>query len=105
MVPTGPEAEEYGRVFEAVSTLTWVAARHPSVRIGFSVLITAIRDAPLLAKQLATIDVLSGGRLTVGVGSSQKHDLPEYENLGESERFSKRGAYLDETIALWRHLW
>ena len=105
MVPAGPEAEEYGWVLEATSALTWVAARHESLRIGFSVIIPAMRDAPLLAKQLATIDYLSGGRLTVGVGSSESHDLPEYENLGKAERFTRRGAYLDETIALWRHLW
>jgi alkanesulfonate monooxygenase SsuD/methylene tetrahydromethanopterin reductase-like flavin-dependent oxidoreductase (luciferase family) len=105
LVPTGDEADEYGWVLEATSALTWIAARFPDVRVGFSVLIPAMRDAPLLAKQLATIDVLTGGRLTVGVGSSEKHDLPEYENLGKADRFARRGAYLDETIALWRHLW
>jgi alkanesulfonate monooxygenase SsuD/methylene tetrahydromethanopterin reductase-like flavin-dependent oxidoreductase (luciferase family) len=105
LVPAGPEAEEYGRVLEATAALTWVAARHPSLRVGFSVIIPAMRDAPLLAKQLATIDVLTGGRLAVGVGSSEKHDLPEYENLGKADRFAVRGRYLDETIALWRHLW
>lgn len=105
IVPTGAEAEDYGRVFEATSTLAWIAGRHPSLRVGFSVIIPAFRDAPLLAKQLATIDVLTDGRLIVGVGSSEKHDLPEYENLGKADRFVRRGAYLDETIALWRHLW
>ena len=58
LVPAGPEAEEYGCVLEATAALTWVAARNPDVRVGFSVLIPAMRDAPLLAKQLATIDVL-----------------------------------------------
>ncbi len=105
MVPAGPEAEEYGWVLEATTALTWVAAQFPKLRVGFSVIIPAMRDAPLLAKQLATIDFLTGGRLTVGVGSSEKHDLPEYENLGKADRFASRGAYLDETIALWRHLW
>jgi alkanesulfonate monooxygenase SsuD/methylene tetrahydromethanopterin reductase-like flavin-dependent oxidoreductase (luciferase family) len=105
LVPSGEENEAYGRIFEATSTLAWVAGRHPDLRVGFSVIIPAMRDAPLLAKQLATIDVLTGGKLVVGVGSSEKHDLPEYENLGKAERFAKRGAYLDETIALWRHLW
>jgi alkanesulfonate monooxygenase SsuD/methylene tetrahydromethanopterin reductase-like flavin-dependent oxidoreductase (luciferase family) len=105
MVPAGAEAEEYGWVLEATSALTWVAARYDSLRVGFSVIIPAMRDAPLLAKQLATIDHLTGGRLTVGVGASESHDLPEYENLGKGDRFARRGAYLDETIALWRHLW
>jgi alkanesulfonate monooxygenase SsuD/methylene tetrahydromethanopterin reductase-like flavin-dependent oxidoreductase (luciferase family) len=105
MVPAGPEAEEYGWVLEATTALAWVAARHESLRVGFSVIIPAMRDAPLLAKQIATLDHLSGGRLTVGVGASETHDLPEYENLGKAERFARRGAYLDETISLWRHLW
>jgi alkanesulfonate monooxygenase SsuD/methylene tetrahydromethanopterin reductase-like flavin-dependent oxidoreductase (luciferase family) len=105
LVPAGPEARAYGWVLEATTAAAWVAARHPSLRIGFSVLIPAMRDAPLLAKQLATLDVLAGGRLTVGVGSSEEHDLPEYENLGKADRFRRRGRYLDEAIALWRHLW
>jgi alkanesulfonate monooxygenase SsuD/methylene tetrahydromethanopterin reductase-like flavin-dependent oxidoreductase (luciferase family) len=105
LVPSGAENEDYGRIFEATSTLAWAAGRQPDLRVGFSVIIPAMRDAPLLAKQLATIDVLTGGKLVVGVGSSEKHDLPEYENLGKAERFATRGAYLDETIALWRHLW
>jgi len=105
LVPAGPEADEYGWVLEATTALTWVAARFPRLRVGFSVLIPAMRDAPLLAKQLATLDVLTGGRLTVGVGVSDTDDLPEYENLGKGDRFKRRGAYLDESIALWRHLW
>lgn len=105
LVPAGPEAEEYGWTLEATSALTWVAARAPGLRVGFSVIIPAMRDAPLLAKQLATIDVLTGGQLTVGVGVSDKYDLPEYENLGKGDRFPRRGAYVDEAIALWRHLW
>jgi alkanesulfonate monooxygenase SsuD/methylene tetrahydromethanopterin reductase-like flavin-dependent oxidoreductase (luciferase family) len=105
IVPTGVEAGDYGRIFEATTTLAWVAGRRPGLRVGFSVIIPAMRDAPLVAKQLATIDVLTGGKLVVGVGSSEKHDLPEYENLGKAERFARRGAYLDETIGLWRHLW
>lgn len=105
MVPDGPEAGEYGVMLEALTALTYVAARYPRVTIGTSVIVPAMRDAPLLAKELATLDVLSGGRLIVGVGVSDKGDIAEYTNLGKAERFSRRGAYLDEAIALWRHLW
>jgi alkanesulfonate monooxygenase SsuD/methylene tetrahydromethanopterin reductase-like flavin-dependent oxidoreductase (luciferase family) len=106
MVPAGPEAGEYGWVLEATTALAWTAARYEAIpRVGFSVIIPAMRDAPLLAKQLATLDVLSSGRLTVGVGVSEKHDLPEYENLGKADRFTRRGRYLDEAVRLWRHLW
>lgn len=105
LVPRGPEAGEYGCILEAVTALTYVAARHESLTVGFSVIIPAMRDAPLLAKQLATLDVLTHGRLIVGVGVSDKYDLTEYENLGKAERFPRRGAYLDEAVELWRHLW
>lgn len=105
MVPPGPEAAEYGVMLEALTALTYVGARHPRVVLGTSVLVPAMRDAPLLAKQLATLDVLTGGRLVVGVGASDSGDLPEYTNLGKADRFAGRGAYLDEAVALWRHLW
>ena len=105
MVPRGPEADEYGSILEATTALAWVGARYESLTLGTSVLVPAMRDAPLLAKQIATIDVLTKGRLIIGVGVSDSYDLPEYTNLGKAERFPDRGAYLDESIALWRHLW
>lgn len=105
MVPDGPEADEYGVMLEALTSLTYVAARYEELTVGTSVVVPAMRDAPLLAKELATLDVLSGGRLVVGVGVSDKDDIAEYANLGKAERFSRRGAYVDEAIALWRHLW
>lgn len=105
MVPRGVEADEYGCILEATTALAWVGARHESLTLGTSVLVPAMRDAPLLAKQIATIDVLTKGRLIIGVGVSDADDLPEYTTLGRAERFPDRGAYLDESIALWRHLW
>lgn len=105
LVPAGDEAGEYGCILEALTALTWVGARYDSLLLGTSVLVPAMRDAPLLAKQIATLDVLTGGRTVIGVGASDKHDDVEYANLGKAERFARRGAYLDETIRLWRHLW
>jgi alkanesulfonate monooxygenase SsuD/methylene tetrahydromethanopterin reductase-like flavin-dependent oxidoreductase (luciferase family) len=105
LVSQGPEADEYGCILEATTALSWVGARYETLTLGTSVLVPAMRDAPLLAKQIATIDVLTRGRLIVGVGVSDAYDLPEYQNLGKADRFADRGAYLDEAIALWRHLW
>jgi alkanesulfonate monooxygenase SsuD/methylene tetrahydromethanopterin reductase-like flavin-dependent oxidoreductase (luciferase family) len=105
MVPRGPEADEYGIMLEALATLAWVGGRHEHLIFGTSVISPAMRDAAMLAKELATIDVLLGGRLTVGVGVSDTGDLPEYTNMGKADRFTRRGAYVDEAIALWRHLW
>ncbi|MBI2777247.1 MAG: TIGR03619 family F420-dependent LLM class oxidoreductase [Chloroflexi bacterium] len=96
-------AEDYGRIFEAVTTLAYVAGRTTRVRLGASVIVVPMRNAVVLAKELATIDVLSRGRLTVGVGVGWSR--PEFENVGLVERYAARGAYTEETILLWRHLW
>lgn len=95
--------DPYGRVFEALATLAYLAGRTRSIVLGTSVIVPPMRDAILLAKELAAIDALSRGRLIVGVGAGW--DLAEFTNLGHADRFGVRGAYLDETIALWRHLW
>ncbi len=96
-------APEYGRIYEAILTLAWVGARHPGLRLGTSVIVVPQRNAVLLAKELATLDALSGGRVIAGVGVGWSRD--EFANLGVEDQFRVRGAYLDETIALWRHLW
>ncbi|HET7168274.1 MAG TPA: TIGR03619 family F420-dependent LLM class oxidoreductase [Candidatus Limnocylindrales bacterium] len=102
LVPTA-DADDYGRIFEALLSLTWVAARHPTVRLGTSVIVVPQRNAVVLAKELATLDALSGGRVIAGVGIGWNGT--EFGNLGVADRMTVRGAYLDETIALWRHLW
>jgi alkanesulfonate monooxygenase SsuD/methylene tetrahydromethanopterin reductase-like flavin-dependent oxidoreductase (luciferase family) len=105
LVGRGDEVDEYGWILEALTSLAWVGARHPTLRLGTSAVVPAMRDAPQLAKELATIDVLTEGRLTVAVGVGERQDAPEWANLGKSDRMAVRGAYVDETIALWRHLW
>ena len=102
LVP-GDAADDYGRIFDAILTLAWVGARHPRVRLGTSVIVVPQRNAVVLAKELATLDALSGGRLVAGVGVGWH--AGEFANVGAADRFHVRGAYLDETIALWRHLW
>lgn len=96
-------AEDYGRIYEAVTTLAWAAGRSREIRLGASVIVVPMRNAVLLAKQLATLDALSNGRLIAGFGVGWNSD--EFANVGVSERFHERGAYTDETIALCRHLW
>src|SRR5262245_23652185 len=103
LVDRGAQAEDYRTNYDAIQTLAWVAARHPSVRIGTSVIVVPQRNAVVLAKELATLDALSGGRVIAGVGVGW--NLREFRNLGMADRFPERGAYLSETISLWRHLW
>lgn len=103
VIVPGAAADEYGHIYEAILTLAWVGAQHPGIRLASSVIVVPQRNAVLLAKELATLDSLSNGRVIVGVGVGWNRD--EFANLGEADRFHVRGAYLDETIRLWRHLW
>lgn len=96
-------AEDYGRTFEILTTLAWVAGRYADIRIGTSVVVVPMRNAVELAKELATMDELSGGRLIAGLGAGWS--VREFGNLALADRFHVRGAYLEETIALFRHLW
>ena len=73
------------------------------LRLGTSVIVVPQRQAVVLAKELATLDVLSRGRVIAGVGIGWNR--VEFANLGMADRFAVRGAYLDETVRLWRHLW
>jgi probable F420-dependent oxidoreductase len=97
------DASDYGWITEGLATLAYLAARTKRVKLGASVFVVPMRNAVVLAKELATVDALSRGRLIagVGVGWSEK----EFANLGVSDRFHSRGAYTEETIRLWRHLW
>jgi probable F420-dependent oxidoreductase len=96
-------AEDYGRIYEAVTTLAWIAGRSSRIRLGASVIVVPMRNAVLLAKQLATVDALSNGRLIAGFGVGW--NPVEFGNVGAGDRFHERGAYTEETINLCRHLW
>jgi probable F420-dependent oxidoreductase len=96
-------ADDYGRIYEIVTNLAWLAGRYRRVRIGASVVIAPMRNAVVLAKELATLDDLSDGRLIVGLGAGWNE--AEFGNLGMADRFHVRGAYLEETIGVLRHLW
>jgi probable F420-dependent oxidoreductase len=97
------DAGDYGRIYEAILSLAWIGARYSKVRLGTSVVVIPQRNAVLVAKELATLDDLTGGRVIAGIGGGWNQI--EYRNLGVADRFHVRGAYIEETVALWRHLW
>lgn len=88
-------------LFEPIITLTWAAAATTTVGIGTSVLIGGYRRPLHLAKSLATLDVLSGGRLTLGIGVGWTKE--EFEGLGVP--YEERGARTDEAIDALRACW
>ena len=80
--------------YDTTATLGWLAAATTRVRLLSHVFIAALRHPLRTAKEMATIDVLSGGRVIVGVGAG--HVTEEFEILGVD--FHRRGALLDEAI-------
>ena len=91
----------YGTIFEALTTLAYVAGATKKVRLGTSVLVVPQRDAILVAKQVATIDALSEGRVILGIGVGWMDD--EYANLGA--QFNNRGRRMDEALKMMKVLW
>lgn len=87
--------------YDALTTLTWVAALTSHVRLGTTVLVLPYLNPLNLAKSVATLDVMSGGRVTLGVGVG----MLEAENRALGSDFSTRGAYADESIEIMRELW
>ncbi|MFQ5667857.1 MAG: LLM class F420-dependent oxidoreductase [Candidatus Binatia bacterium] len=88
-------------VLDIVATLSYVAALTRRIRLGSSVLVLPYRNPIVLGKQLASLDVLSHGRLLLGVAGGWLKE--EFDMLGVP--FRERGRRLDEYIALLRSLW
>ena len=86
---------------DALSVMAFAAAATTTVRIDATVLVLPYHRPLQLAKALATIDVLSGGRLNVSVGVG--HAEQEFEVLGVP--FRRRGAITDEVLAVLHTLW
>jgi probable F420-dependent oxidoreductase len=88
-------------ILEALMTLAHLAAVTERVTLGTEVLVLPQRHPTLVAKQVSTLDTLSGGRVRLGVGVGWQES--EYEALGEP--FHTRGARMDEAIRLLRTWW
>jgi len=88
-------------ILEALMTLAHLAAVTTRVTLGTEVLVLPQREPVLVAKQVSTLDTLSGGRVRLGVGVGWQE--AEYDALGES--FRTRGVRMDEAITLMRAYW
>jgi probable F420-dependent oxidoreductase len=99
--PGGVWPDFFKRTLDPVVVLTLAAACTRTIRIGVSVLIVPFYQPIVLAKQLATLDYVSRGRLDVGVGTGWSVD--EFEAVGA--RMSERGARADEFIRCLKTVW
>ena len=87
---------------EQLATTAWLAAVTTRLRLVLAVMVVPHRPAVLTAKMLATIDVLSGGRLVVGIGAGW---LKAEFDAVVTTPFAERGAVTDEYLAAFRRLW
>jgi probable F420-dependent oxidoreductase len=113
VVPVGYESEypysssgrmpgpEESPIPDPLIWLTWVGAATTTLRLATGILILPQRNPPILAKELATLDVLSRGRVELGVGVGWLRE--EFDALGVP--FEDRGARTDEYIEALRCLW
>lgn len=91
-----------GDCFEQLALMSFVAGQTERLRIVSSVMIVPHRNPVFNAKAIATIDVLSGGRVTVGIGVGWMEE--EFAALHAAD-FKHRGAVTDEYIAIFKKLW
>jgi len=96
--PAGSRAERHEQLIE----VTYVAAKTTRLRLVTSVMVVPHRPAVLTAKMLATIDVLSNGRLTLGIGAGWMKE--EFEAI-DAPDFAARGKVTDEYIKAFLELW
>jgi probable F420-dependent oxidoreductase len=93
-----PETDYY----EPISLLAYLIGRTRRIRLGTSVLILPYRNPLLVAKQLACMDRLSGGRMVLGVGVGW---MEEEFRILDAPSFAERGAVTDEYIEGFRRIW
>lgn len=95
--PLAPETS----MLDTVVALTWIAAHTKRLRIASGIIVLPLRNPALLAKELASVDVVSGGRLIIGVGAGWLE--PEFNALGVP--MERRGEKMDDALRAMRALW
>ncbi|MCE7737241.1 MAG: LLM class flavin-dependent oxidoreductase [Candidatus Heimdallarchaeota archaeon] len=91
----------YDNIAEAITTLSFLIGHTKNIKLGVSTLVLPIRNPILVAKQLATVDYLSGGRLVSSFAVGWNDE--EFGIIGQN--FKNRGKRMNEEISLIRQLW
>jgi probable F420-dependent oxidoreductase len=98
----GPEAAEtYGRVYEPLVVLSWLAGFTQRIGLGTSIVLVPLHHPIELAKQVATLQLVSGRPMYLGVGMGWHED--EFRFMGVD--FHHRGRRADEALRLMKALW
>jgi probable F420-dependent oxidoreductase len=98
----GPEAvDPYGRVYDPLLTLAWIAGWTERIALGTSIVLAPLHHPVRLAKEAATLQELSGGRLRLGVGVGWHED--EFRFMGVP--FRRRDRRGDEALRVMKALW
>jgi probable F420-dependent oxidoreductase len=103
LVPADPEAMApvYHSVLDPLGALTYAAARSSRIRLGVAVVNLPFVSPAYLAKQAATLDVLSGGRFDLGLGTGWERE----EFVASGVPMARRGARAEEYVAALHTLW
>ncbi|WP_084964324.1 TIGR03619 family F420-dependent LLM class oxidoreductase [Thermoactinospora rubra] len=99
--PEVPLPEAYGSVYDPLETLSYVAAVTGRVALGTSIVVATYHNPVVLARRLATLDRLSGGRLVAGLGQGWMAD--EFTAAGVPPQ--RRGARFEELVTAMRTVW
>src|SRR3954470_11398528 len=99
-VPPSPMAPQ-DHAFDPLIGLTYAAAVTERIRLATGIVIMPQRNPVVLAKQIASLDVLSGGRFTLGIGVGYLE--PEFRAIGAN--YPDRGAVTDEFVEAMQALW
>jgi probable F420-dependent oxidoreductase len=99
-VPPSPMAPQ-DPALDSLHALTWAAAHSTTLRLTTGIVILPQRNPLVLAKEVASLDVLSGGRVALGIGAGYLE--PEFRAVGAN--FAERGAVTDEYLDVLHTLW
>ena len=101
IVDDSPRAAPWTNVYDPFVSMSFIAAHTTRIGVGVSVLIMPYRNPVTTAKALATLDLMSGGRVIVGVGVGWS----EVESQALGLPFHERGARTNEYLRLWQACW
>jgi probable F420-dependent oxidoreductase len=100
-VPNAPIPVEYQNILDPLETLTYLAANTDRISLGTSIIDMLFQNPVILARRFATLDILSGGRVIVGLAIGWSKD--EYDASGIP--YKDRGARADEYMQVLKRIW